>query len=286
LLNEDLKYARWDGGAWQIESVDTTGNVGLWLSMALDGNGYAHISYCDYTGSNAKLKYARWNGGEWEIEVVDDNQSGWFTSIAVDNHDRPHISYRRQIYPEDLMYAHWNGSDWLIDVVHETQFSTGSWTSIAVDGMGNPHISYEFDWYGDIYHAWHVPPMALSADVYSISEATGGRVNFTLNAGASMADRNYLMLGTVSGTEPGILLPGGHATLPVNWDLFTNLVINMVNGPIFKDFLGTLDFNGTASAELTIPPVPGAAGITMHYAYALNKPYDFASNPVGIDIVP
>jgi hypothetical protein len=31
---------------------------------------------------------------------------------------------------------------------------------------------------------------------------------------------------------------------------------------------------------------PGMAGVTLSFAYALNNPWDFASNPVGIEIVP
>jgi hypothetical protein len=51
--------------------------------------------------------------------------------------------------------------------------------------------------------------------------------------------------------------------------------------------LGTLDASGTATAQLNAPPLrPEFVGITMHYAYALNNPFDFVSNPVAIEIVP
>jgi hypothetical protein len=60
----------------------------------------------------------------------------------------------------------------------------------------------------------------------------------------------------------------------------------MINGPIFQNFMGSLDGTGSATATLNLPPVPGAAGLTMHYAYALNNPWDFVSNPVAVEIVP
>jgi hypothetical protein len=126
----------------------------------------------------------------------------------------------------------------------------------------------------------------LSSDLDSISASTGGTVNFSLTAGAKHAGRNYLMLGTMSGTEPGIPLPGGLATLPLNWDLFTNMVMNNINGPFFQDFMGTLDGNGEATAIFTMGAVPGAAGIILHFAYCMDKPWDFASNAVPIEIVP
>ena len=125
----------------------------------------------------------------------------------------------------------------------------------------------------------------LAADAAQLPEA-GGTVKLYLFAGAANALRNYLVFGGVSGTGPGTPLPGGQATLPVNWDLFTNVVIGLANSPLFADFMGTLDGTGDATATLTLPPVPGMAGAVMVYAYALNKPWDFVSNPVTVKIVP
>jgi hypothetical protein len=51
-----LKYAYQDDAGWHIETVDSEGNVGLYASLALDGGGYPHISYLDW--SNGDLKYA------------------------------------------------------------------------------------------------------------------------------------------------------------------------------------------------------------------------------------
>jgi hypothetical protein len=42
---------------WQISIVDSAGRVGYESSIALDANGYPHISY---RGANFDLKYARW----------------------------------------------------------------------------------------------------------------------------------------------------------------------------------------------------------------------------------
>jgi hypothetical protein len=49
--------------------------------------------------------------------------------------------------------------------------------------------------------------------------------------------------------------------------------------------MGQLDSQGSATAQLNLPPVPGFAGVTMYFAYALNGPWDFVSNPVPITIV-
>ena len=68
-------------------------------------------------------------------------------------------------------------------------------------------------------------PFTLEADSASLSAASGGTVNFHLVAGSANALRNYIVLGGVTGTVPGTSLPGGFATLPLNWDAFTDLVM-------------------------------------------------------------
>jgi hypothetical protein len=126
----------------------------------------------------------------------------------------------------------------------------------------------------------------LASNTLSLSSAAGGTVDFNLIAGAENAFRSYILLGSVSGTEPGTPLPGGQAVLPLNWDAFTSLMILGLNSAVFTDFLGTLDPHGNALAQLNALPLSGFTGITMTYAYALAAPYDFVSNPIPIEITP
>jgi len=128
-------------------------------------------------------------------------------------------------------------------------------------------------------------PLALSHN--EISQATGGAVDFKLNAGVKERNRNYLILGSLSGAEPGFPLPGGMVTLPLNWDGLTSLSFTYGNTSIFPNFQGTLDGSGIGSATLdTLSPLPpGAVGATLYFAYLLYPPFDFVSNPVAIEIV-
>ncbi len=129
-----LKYARWDGSAWQIETVDS---VGSHTSLTLDPSGNPHISY--YDSINYNLKYARWDGSSWQIEIVDEpGNVGRYTSIALDSSGNPHISYHGS---GDLKYARWDGSAWQIETV-DSSGNVYKYTSLALDHSGNPHISY------------------------------------------------------------------------------------------------------------------------------------------------
>ena len=75
--------------------------------------------------------------------------------------------------------------------------------------------------------------------------------------------------------------------MPLNWDWFTDLVLLFINTSIFENFLGKLLSDGTGEAIFNCPDLPPAAiGLKLYFAYCCNKPFDFVSNPVEIEIVP
>jgi hypothetical protein len=106
--------------------------------LALDSRGFPHISY---GGGAADLKYARWIGDNWFIDVVDNTIFCQHTSLALDHHNRPHISYQDHS-EEDLRYAYktYDGG-WDIEIVDSAGF-VGDYSSIALDSLGRPRIAY------------------------------------------------------------------------------------------------------------------------------------------------
>jgi len=126
----------------------------------------------------------------------------------------------------------------------------------------------------------------LDTDVFTLSGNWGGQVNFTLNGGTQNANQPYTLVGSLSGTEPGILLPGSTVTLPLNVDWLFNYILAHLNSPGFSNFQGTLDGSGTTTATLNAPAVPTYVGSTAHFAYAVGPPWTEASNAAAIMIVP
>ena len=87
--NYDLKYITNESGSWVITTVDSSGTVGYYTSIAIDSNNKVHISYYDNT--NADVKYATNASGSWVTTTVD--STGGYTSIAIDSNNKVHISY-------------------------------------------------------------------------------------------------------------------------------------------------------------------------------------------------
>ncbi|MBU0756350.1 MAG: hypothetical protein KJ645_14505 [Planctomycetes bacterium] len=131
-----------------------------------------------------------------------------------------------------------------------------------------------------------VGPAPFWANYDEVPETTGRTVDMYLNASPANAFRFYLIVGSTSGVEPGTSLPGGLAVLPVNWDWFSDFVMSLLNvEPFFANFLNKLDGQGQSQAKLTVPPLPpGWAGLKMHFAYCCNDPFDYASNPVMVEV--
>lgn len=127
----------------------------------------------------------------------------------------------------------------------------------------------------------------FAVDVAEISIAAGGTATFSLSPGASYQGRTYLVLAGVTGTSPGTPLPGGMATLPLNWDAVTDFVLSTLWLPVYQGFTGTIDTAGMATAQLIVPnTLPGnVSGAVLYFAYTLNNPFDFASNPVQFTFV-
>ena len=134
---------------WQIETVDSLGNVGACTSLALDGNGNPHISYFDWEGN--ALKYAYFYGS-WHMETVD-NGGHYTSSIALDSSGKPHISYRYSVMHDDLKYAHYNGG-WYRTVV-DSAGDVGWYSTLALDSEDNPHISYFDATNDDLKYAYY-----------------------------------------------------------------------------------------------------------------------------------
>lgn len=129
---------------WQVQLVDTRGDAGYSPSLALDANGYPHISYGrlfqDPDDTVSYLHYARWDGVRWHSEFVDN--SVYHTAIALDAGGNPHIAYTNG--PGNMLrYAVWDGVTWQVQDVDQLPFpQTMALGSLALDANNRAHISY------------------------------------------------------------------------------------------------------------------------------------------------
>lgn len=120
--------------------------------------------------------------------------------------------------------------------------------------------------------------------------AAGGKQVLNLDAGPAFAGLPYFVLGSGSGTSPGVDL--GSWNLPLNApDAYLDLTLVQFNGPILQDTLGALDQAGRAQATIDLPPgIPGLSGTSVDHAFLIVDPLApegvvFTSNPVSLALL-
>ncbi|MEO0651373.1 MAG: hypothetical protein AAFZ65_11925 [Planctomycetota bacterium] len=111
----------------------------------------------------------------------------------------------------------------------------------------------------------------------------GGVETMVLDAGSSHALETYLILGSLSGPVPGIDLPLD-VHLPLNFDPYTNAILNGLAAPPFTGFFGVLDEAGQAMTTFILPSglSTSAVGLELTHAYLTLDPSGvaaFGSNP-------
>lgn len=132
------------------------------------------------------------------------------------------------------------------------------------------------------------PPLVAGPLV--LSAGAGGTHAFQLDAGADMALDLYVLLGTLSGTAPGI--PVDSFVLPLNLDSYTVFTLQSPSAAPLAGSFGVLDVSGTGSASFTLPAgaSPSLVGTTFHHAFLVLDPAlaltTFVSNAVPLTILP
>jgi hypothetical protein len=132
--DQDLRYARWGGRAWNTETVDAAG--GRYTSLAIDSWGNPHIAY---EGN----KYAHFDGSTWHLEIVG-RAGDSHVAIAVDSADRPHMMFRIPVTSttqtdQGLKHASKESSGWIIEDVGSDLSAVGD-GSLALDANDRVHV--------------------------------------------------------------------------------------------------------------------------------------------------
>lgn len=127
---------------------------------------------------------------------------------------------------------------------------------------------------------------ALSADIQQIHLWQGGTQQLMLHAGRQHAGERYLLLGTFSGTSPGMSIYG--STMPLNFDSYTAFVLANPNSGVLARSKGLLDSFGRAQSTVVVPGnLASLVSFTMHHAYVLvGPPPAFVSNAVALKLLP
>lgn len=88
-------------------------------------------------------------------------------------------------------------------------------------------------------------------EIFAQSEETQV-IEMKIETEGEWANCGYHIVGTISGSEPGMNFSG--EILPLNWDLYSRFTVAVANSALLPGFRGTLDSLGRAQASLVVPP--------------------------------
>ena len=89
------------------------------------------------------------------------------------------------------------------------------------------------------------------AEPISVSMSEGRVQTLTLDFGEDMANHEYVIAGSTSGVFPGTNL--GSISVPLNYDSYTDLLLQRLDSELFPGFKGRLDSKGQATAQVKLP---------------------------------
>ncbi|MBM3986217.1 MAG: beta-lactamase family protein, partial [Planctomycetes bacterium] len=283
-----------DETAWFLADLDP---AHVAMPCAWNGSGwtaYGHFGFADFP--SGQLRTSPGQLARFLAMVMAGGQHGGATILAPGSAAALTTPQVPAIDPsQGLVWYSWqlggrtlwghNGGD--LGVSTEMWFDPGSGIGVVALTNGEAYVGPVVDALFDFAEAYP-PATSLVADAAELSAGAGGVLRLTLHGGTMNAGRAYVVLASLSGSQPGTPLPGGLATLALNWDLATEIVVANLGPPMFPGFLGTLGAQGLGRASFyTLGPLPAAlVGHALTFAGALMGPWDFATNAVDIAIVP
>jgi len=143
---KNLFYATDKSGDWVIEELTFAGEESLTPTLALDGDGYAHIAFCDATEYlNGELIYATNSSGAWVASLVDDERDvGYFPSLMLADDGTVHITYIDDVVNR-IKYAYGAPDAWTIQEVPTEDIIDYGYYSFILDSDDALHLVYLSD---------------------------------------------------------------------------------------------------------------------------------------------
>lgn len=231
---------------------------------------------------NSGLQWSSsWN--PWDGSPLDDAGQWRISLRSMDGSPRlVDVTPRRlQEFTPVPGWAYWAST---FDVQTGAQLSSAA-VSLDIDGLLTvPNVEAR----PNGTRVWIRP--SLTGTPPQVSVASGGTHTLRMRLGDDLGGSLFLMLGSLSGTTPGLPLGAWHLSL--NPDLYFQLLLTAPQGAPLSQNVGFLNASGVALVTFTVPPGldPSYAGFVFQHAVAVLDPLTLdvqaVTNPTPLALVP
>ena len=126
----------------------------------------------------------------------------------------------------------------------------------------------------------------LEASAPSLSISASESVTLSIDGGAPLAGRDYVLLASSSG--PGGSFQLGPLQVPLIFDRLTRFGVIDTTGAVFTNQFGVLGATGRGQTQFRLTPVTGTSfvGTTIRFCAVTLGPYDWMTNVAEVQVVP
>lgn len=259
--SRDIHIARRTGpSTWVLDSpITAIAQTGAyWPCMKFNGSGNPCVSYTNFVSSNGDLRYAKWGGASWTDSPVDTtNNTGWWSSLELDNNNYAHISYHDDT-KFCLRYATDKSGSFVTTTVDALAGVGYFNTSIKLDSSYNPRIAYYDYTNKDLKYAKYVPGTFSVSGYVRVGGTPLSNATVYLtgpaNANYVTAGDGYYVFTDIGATNVTVVAASAGYVFTPNYT-YTPLGSSQTN----QDFVGTLGTGYFLRGYVTQPdgtPIP------------------------------
>jgi len=128
------------------------------------------------------------------------------------------------------------------------------------------------------------PPRALIANTEQLSSSLGDDLSLSMRGGPGLANRQYLILASASGSSPGFSV--GNLYIPLVFDPLVWFTFENCGTAALPGTCGVLDELGRAEAAALLEPGDLAAVVSGELTLAAIVRGDYVSEPVTVQVLP
>ncbi|TAJ16621.1 MAG: hypothetical protein EPO68_10785 [Planctomycetota bacterium] len=285
-------------GFWSLAATVAIPITQLPMDVALSGDRFVVLAESPQTVARV---YERDAGGTWTEQQVIEPATGWADTFGVGldlRGDWLAVGAYTMNQPGTTFFA--VGGAYLY-----RRAASGQWQQVVRVTSSDAVVSNgigEGVALGDDYVAVGggfgsgTKGSVLTADIGTlfhtapeISTAAGGSQDLLLRAGPAHAGEIWVMVGSISGTNPGTAVPGTSLTLPLVLDAYSSAIL--AGGAPLSKVIGVLTPLGIGQSTLALPAGVAAAlaGTVVHHAYVAldaNGAFTHASNAAALRLAP
>ncbi len=133
-------------GSFAYGTVESTGNLGYYTSLAVASTGLPQIVYHDQWAGT--MRYAVCTGApctsaaNWSTRVAASNWAGGYASLALTATDQPRVANFHRGGTGGLYLDAANGGPWTSMQLDPLNWNAGQFVSLALSSFGNPWMAY------------------------------------------------------------------------------------------------------------------------------------------------